>query len=168
MLIDWVFDIPNKYECKKKDDETDTLVDVEQTSVEAMEECERKAQSDRSMQLFYYFNVTVHAPSVIHVRCENKKTSDNLPDYVWHVKGDDGQSHEYRGFVPGCVDPTYCDTDPPTTFDTDPPTQLDPDDPQVFYRKPSRGSLKFDDGEVVTYTCTNPSKFVPFLLLYTI
>ena len=27
---------------------------------------------------------------------------------------------------------------------------------QVFYRKPSRGTLKFEDGEVVTYTCTNP------------
>ena len=43
-------------------------------------------------------------------------------------------------------------------FDTDPPTSIDSLNPQVTYRKPSRGTMKFEDGEVVTYTCSNPSK----------
>ena len=122
-VIDWVFDIPNKYEGCPASDVVPT--------VEEMDKCDLAAQSDKSIVLSYYFNATVHAPSVIHVSCVNKKKADGLPDYVWHVKGDDGRSHEYRGFVPSCVDPTYCETDPPTTFDTDPPTQLDPNDPQV-------------------------------------
>lgn len=45
------------------------------------------------------------------------------------------------------MDPTYCDTDPPVPIYNN-----------TGYIKPSIGSLKYQDGEFVTYTCKNPSK----------
>jgi hypothetical protein len=65
-----------------------------------------------------------------------------LTDWVWYEDG-----FEFRSFVPSCVDPTYCQTDPPIPFygNSD-------------YKIPPFGTLKYGDGEIVTYTCQNPSK----------
>ena len=43
-----------------------------------------------------------------------------------------------------CFDPTYCPTDPPIPLVTN-----------SFYENPPRGTLKFEDGENVRYTCAN-------------
>ena len=53
-----------------------------------------------------------------------------------------------RKAVPGCIDPTYCEVNPPV-----------PTVNNAQYRKPVRGSLRYDDGEVVTYTCEEESKY---------
>ena len=42
---------------------------------------------------------------------------------------------------------TYCETDPPG-----------PQLKNAIYKIPSIGTLKYQDGEVVTYTCKNPRK----------
>ena len=54
-----------------------------------------------------------------------------------------------------CFDPTYCPQDPPV------PLELN-----AFYEVPPRGTLKYEDGETVRYTCENtiyrfPNKDVP-------
>ena len=43
-----------------------------------------------------------------------------------------------------CIDPTYCSDDPPV-----------PIKDNVFYDVPPKKTLKYLDGEVVTYTCSN-------------
>lgn len=70
------------------------------------------------------------------------KRLDGLPDWVWSAEG-----FEFSGFVPSCYDPTYCETDPPV-----------PDLKNANYKIPAAGSLRYKDGEVITYTCNNPSK----------
>jgi hypothetical protein len=88
------------------------------------------------------------------------KRPDGLPDWVWTAEG-----FEFRGFIPNCYDPTYCETDPPV------PTLANAD-----YKNPPLGTFKYQDGEVVTYTCQNPSKrsieapehTLPFYTLHTI
>ena len=70
------------------------------------------------------------------------KRSDGLPDWVWSADG-----FEFYGWIPSCYDPTYCETDPPV-----------PALSTTRYRNPPLATLKYKDGEVVTYTCTNPSK----------
>jgi hypothetical protein len=78
----------------------------------------------------------------INVTCLAKKRKDGLPDWVWSEDG-----FEFSGFIPKCIDPTYCLTDPP-----------EPKYPTCNYVKPPIGSLKYKDGEIVTYTCQNPSQ----------
>ncbi len=46
--------------------------------------------------------------------------------------------------MPGCFDPTYCPDDPPV-----------PQLQNAFYQIPPRGTMKFQDGEAITYTCEN-------------
>jgi len=58
------------------------------------------------------------------------------------------EGYEFRGFVPSCFDPTYCETNPPIPFYEN-----------ANYKIPPIGTLKFNDGEVVTYTCQNSSIF---------
>ena len=53
---------------------------------------------------------------------------------------------DYQAF-PSCFDPTYCETHPPV-----------PKMNNTEYSKPPIGSLRYNDGEVVTYKCLNPSK----------
>lgn len=65
-----------------------------------------------------------------------------MPDWVWSAEG-----YEFAGFIPNCYDPTYCETDPPI-----------PDLQNADYKNPPLGTLKYQDGEVVTYTCKNNSK----------
>ncbi len=53
----------------------------------------------------------------------------------------------FSKFIPSCIDPTHCDTDPP-----------EPSPPNVVYIKPELGSLKYGDGEIINYKCQNPSR----------
>ena len=121
-FVDWVFNIPNLY----KD-----------CSLSA-EECELS-----EAPLVYTFNHFVNATNQISVRCTQGKRADGLPDWVWLAEG-----YEFSKFIPSCVDPTYCNTDPPV-----------PNYPNANYKIPAQGTLKYGDGEMVTYTCQNPSKF---------
>jgi hypothetical protein len=120
-ISDWVFNIPNIYtNCDQPADECASL----------------------NYPVLHAFNHFVDAPNQITVTCTPGKRPDGLPDWVWSA-----ESYEFRGFIPSCVDPTYCDKDPPVPFydNTD-------------YKKPPLGSLKYGDGEIVTYTCQNSSK----------
>ena len=65
-----------------------------------------------------------------------------MPDWVWSAEG-----YEFKGFIPNCFDPTPCVTDPPV-----------PELRNAIYKIPQSGSLKYLDGEVVTYTCRNLRK----------
>ena len=73
--------------------------------------------------------------------CKSGKRFDGLPDWVWSQDG-----FEFSGFVPKCIDPTYCLTDPPE------PRYLN-----AIYEKPTQ-PLKFGDGEIVSYKCKNSSE----------
>jgi hypothetical protein len=53
----------------------------------------------------------------------------------------------FSKFIPSCFDPTYCETDPP-----------EPSPPNVDYIEPELGSLKYGDGEIISYRCQNPRK----------
>ena len=57
--------------------------------------------------------------------------------------------YEFQGFMPGCIDPTYCDSDPPVPFYKN-----------ADYKNPPFGTLRYNDGETVTYTCQNSSNYV--------
>ena len=55
------------------------------------------------------------------VECVAGERFDGLPDWVWSEDG-----YEYHSFMPSCVDPTYCETDPPVpgiTITVDQPCQ---------------------------------------------
>jgi len=65
----------------------------------------------------------------------------NLPK-VWFADG-----FVFSKFIPSCIDPTYCDTNPP-----------EPSQENVEYTMPELGSLKYGDGEIINYKCRNPSK----------
>jgi hypothetical protein len=58
---------------------------------------------------------------------------------------------EFSKFIPKCIDPTYCLTDPP-----------EPKYPTCSYKNPPLGTLRYMDGEVVTYTCNDPSELQNF------
>ena len=58
----------------------------------------------------------------------------------------EANDQDYQAF-PSCFDPTYCETHPPV-----------PRMNNTEYTKPPIGSLRYNDGEVVTYKCLNPSK----------
>ena len=118
---DWVFSIPNVYmNCEMSADECESL----------------------GYPILHTFSHFVDAPIELIVTCMAGKRPDGLPDWVWSADG-----YEFRGFVPSCVDPTYCETDPPVPFYEN-----------TNYKNPTIGSLKYGDGEFVTYTCQNPSK----------
>ena len=121
-LLDWVFNIPDLYQdCNL-----------------SPSECEADGA-----QVQFSFDHSVNAPNQITVKCTEGKRSDGLPDWVWNAEG-----FEFSKFVPSCVDPTYCETDPPV-----------PGYPNADYKIPDPGTLKYADGEFVTYTCQNPSKY---------
>ena len=61
---------------------------------------------------------------------------------------------EYQEF-PSCFDPTYCETNPPV-----------PKMNNTQYSKPEIASLRYNDGEVVTYQCLNPSKEIIIMQCY--
>ena len=72
-----------------------------------------------------------------------------LPEWVWTATDVAGNPQTFVGeCVPGCIDPTYCEENPPV-----------PTVSNARYRKPVRGSFRYDDGEVVTYTCEEESKY---------
>jgi len=85
------------------------------------------------------FNHSVYAPNSIVVTCKPNETSDGLPDWTWHAEG-----YKFHRPIPKCIDPTYCSDDPPV-----------PIKDNVFYNIPPKKTLKYLDGEVVTYTCSN-------------
>ena len=60
---------------------------------------------------------------------------------------------EYQEF-PSCFDPTFCEENPPEP-------QLD----NAEYRKPPKGTLKYNDGEVITYRCKEPSTVLKNIFL---
>lgn len=71
--------------------------------------------------------------------CIGTKPGHGLP--YWYAEVENQTMHE----VPMCYDPTYCETDPP----------VPPNPDLVMYRKPKKGSLKYEDGITVDYTCSN-------------
>ena len=113
------------------------------------------------------FDRGVDAPKNVTVTCKNKKRPvDNLPDYVWSFADTTGAVREFtakqnEGAMFGCIDPTYCDGDPPVPMGTAKPGEPDQG---ASYRKPPKGSYKFDDGNIVKYQCRKERKFT-FLAL---
>lgn len=92
--------------------------------------------------LVHAFNKFVDGPNQLFVTCVPGKRSDGLPDWVWSQ-----DDIEFSKFIPKCFDPTYCVSDPPT-----------PTYPTCDYVNPPFGTLRYMDGEIVTYTCQNSSK----------
>lgn len=123
-LADWVFGIPNLYEnCN-----------------EAEEICK-----DMDADIKHVFKKDFEAPSNITLTCSfpTNETKGYLPDWYWETEG-----FKFKGFVPSCYDPTYCEDDPPV-----------PNGNHTSYRKPRRGSVRYEDGEIVKYKCDFPGKF---------
>ena len=117
---DWVFNIPNVYQgCNLPAADCDAI----------------------QAPISHIFDHSVNALKQITVKCSPGKRADGLPDWVWSA-----ESYEFSKFIPSCVDPTFCLSDPPA-----------PNYPNANYKIPALGTLKFGDGEVVTYTCQNPS-----------
>ena len=127
-LLDWVFNIPNLY----------------QDCSLSPSECEAQ-----QAPLLHSFDRSVNGISQITVPCTPGKRYDGLPDWVWSADG-----YEFSNFIPSCIDPTYCITDPPV-----------PTYPNANYQIPPNGTLKFADGEVVIYTCQDQGKFLPLTFL---
>ena len=113
------------------------------------------------------------APQNITVECKEQILSDgHLPKWVWTaypqykkdvsreviIEGSEYPQVMLENVIPGCVDPTFCVTNPPVP--SKPPEYIEPDLDTVRYTKPKRGSLSYNDGEVVTYKCKNPSKYL--------
>ena len=76
--------------------------------------------------------------------CFKGKRFDGLPDWVWFEDG-----FEFQKMIPNCIDPTYCESAPPLP-------QID----NVDYTQPPSGSLRYQDGEIITYTCQDDSKYI--------
>lgn len=91
------------------------------------------------------FTRGVDAPTNLTVTCLPNKQPDGLPDWAFSVEG-----YEFIRIMPSCFDPTYCDKDPPAPRIKG----------SVKYRKPSRNSMKFEDGESVKYQCVKDSKYI--------
>lgn len=90
--------------------------------------------------VLHEFKSGYDAPTNISVSCI--KTPDNPAgptSWVWEAEG-----FSFQTSPPSCYDPTYCEDDPPV-----------PGNDNVEYRKPIRGSMKYDDGKTVIYTCSN-------------
>ena len=85
------------------------------------------------------FEHSVFAPNSISVTCEAGEREDGLPDWTWYAEG-----YKFHRPIPRCYDPTFCPTDPPI-----------PELENAFYQRPPLGTLKFEDGETVTYICEN-------------
>ena len=110
------------------------------------------------------------APQNITVECkEQDLNAGHLPKWVWtaypQYRYSSAISNDpqvmVEDVIPGCIDPTFCETNPPVP--SQPPDYILPVDRSssggVRYTKPKRGSMRYDDGEVVLYKCINPSKY---------
>ena len=99
------------------------------------------------------------APRNITVECVEQSLADGeLPKWVWSATDTAGEAQAMiEQAIPGCIDPTYCETNPPVPSIDGVPVESS-SSARVLYTKPKRGSLRFEDGEVVAYTCQNPSK----------
>ena len=77
--------------------------------------------------------------------------------WTWRAQDTTGQWRTMlEKAIPGCIDPTYCETNPPVPSVNGVPVERSSAG-RVNYKKPKRGSLSYKDGEVVTYKCNNPS-----------
>ena len=84
------------------------------------------------------FDKSVDATNVLNVTCEEGYRADTLPDWVWRLDG-----FEFTKYMPSCYDPTYCEEDPPHVSN-------------AIYKPPEKGTMKYKDGEQITYICENP------------
>ena len=81
-----------------------------------------------------------------------------LPKWVWSAIDTAGNLQTFKEKpIPGCIDPTYCETNPPVPSIDGVPVEPG-SSASVLYKKPKKGSLRYLDGEIVTYTCNNSSK----------
>ena len=90
-------------------------------------------------ELIHQFDHSVNAPSSIFVSCEAGQREDGLPDWTWYAEG-----FTFHRPIPSCFDPTFCHDDPPV-----------PELNNADYDIPSKGTFKYEDGEVVRYECHN-------------
>ena len=108
---------------------------------------------------FSFSQLPDEAPRNITVACkEQDLSSGQLPKWIWYATDVNGNIQPFtEKAVPGCIDPTYCEKNPPVpSFDGIP---VDRDSSAgVVYTKPKKGSLRYLDGEIVLYKCNNDSK----------
>lgn len=94
------------------------------------------------------FKRDFEAPTSISVQCVRTLNNPAGPTgYEWEAEG-----YKFNDNIPSCYDPSFCETDPPV-----------PTHDNVAYRKPIRGSMKYNDGKSVLYSCDNPG--TPNILL---
>ena len=100
------------------------------------------------------------APRNITVQCiEQVLAIGDLPKWVWTATDTSGNLQTMTEKpIPGCIDPTYCENNPPVPSIDGVPVESSSSG-RVLYTKPKRGSLRYEDGEVVSYRCNNPSKY---------
>ena len=96
------------------------------------------------------FDKSVDATNVLNVTCEEGYRADTLPDWVWRLDG-----FEFTKYMPSCYDPTYCEDDPPHVSN-------------AHYNPPEKGTMKYKDGETITYICENPGMIALFPTFRTI
>ncbi len=106
--------------------------------------CDKTPEECEALGAFviHSFNKFVDAPNNLTVTCEEGKRSDGLPDWTWRAEG-----YEYTKYMPSCYDPTFCEKPPPA-----------PTSAVMYPSTVEPGTYKFEDGEVITYQCRNPSK----------
>lgn len=87
------------------------------------------------------FHHGVDAINSIIVTCLPGERNDGLPDWTWEAEG-----FKFHRPIPSCYDPTFCPDDPPI-----------PELENAFsnYNPKNKGTYKYEDGEVITYTCAN-------------
>ncbi|TRY71799.1 hypothetical protein TCAL_10551, partial [Tigriopus californicus] len=100
--------------------------------------CDNKAHD-------WVFDHSVYGTKSLEVQCQSSNSSTELPQWIWTVEG-----FAFQGFIPSCLDPTYCLTDPPM-----PPKGVSSD---PF---PPLGEWKFEDQLELTYTCDHPELRFP-------
>ena len=97
----------------------------------------------QGFELIYTFDKSIDATNILNVTCEEGFRSDGLPDWVWRLDGFD-----FVKYMPSCFDPTYCEDDPPHVSN-------------AIYNPPPKGTVRYKDGEQVTYICENPGITIP-------
>ena len=103
------------------------------------EDCEAQGAT-----LKHQFDHSVNAPKSIIVTCKSEERVDGLPDWTWYAEDLIGDTVTFHRPIPSCFDPTFCYDDPPM-----------PGLGNAAYDIPSKGTLKYLDGESVRYTCDN-------------
>ena len=122
----------------------------------------------QGFQKIWSFDKSIDAANTINVTCEYGYREDGLPDWVWRMDG-----FEFLKYMPSCYDPTYCEEDvyyvPNAVYNVSTKPTVFTEfffkrryvcsfEINFFLQPPEVGTLRYNDGERVVYTCENPGE----------